>query len=69
MLKLNPLNERIKCDYARHLKAAQARAPPPSTPRRDRLASKMGARSGEAMIASTQAGTLAALNDFFRWLA
>jgi hypothetical protein len=29
----------------------------------------MGARSGEAMIASTQAGTLAALNDFFRWLA
>ena len=36
---------------------------------RDRLASKMGARSGEAMIASTQAGTLAALNDFFRWLA
>jgi hypothetical protein len=33
MLKLNPLNERIKCDYARHLKAAQARAPPPSTPR------------------------------------
>ena len=96
MPKLNPLNERIKREYARHLKAAQGKstatvdaalkaitrfetARAPATSRRfganraiafkDRLASTNGSRSGEVLSASTQASTLAALKDFFRWLA
>jgi site-specific recombinase XerD len=96
MPKLNPLNERIKRDYARHLKAAQGKSAATvdaalkaiarfeddtgardfKTFRReqaiafkDRLASTNGSRSGEVLSASTQASTLAALKDFFRWLA
>jgi integrase len=96
MPRLNPLNERIKRDYARHLKAARGKSASTvdaalkaiarfeddtggrdfKTFRReqaialkDRLASTTGARSGELLSASTQAATLAALKDFFRWLA
>jgi integrase/recombinase XerD len=96
MPKLNPLNERIKRDYARHLKAAQGKSATTvdaalkaiarfeddtgardfKTFRReqaiafkDRLAETNGSRSGEVLSASTQAATLAALKDFFRWLA
>jgi len=96
MPKLNPLNERIKRDYARHLKAARGKSVATfdaalkavarfeddtggrdfKTFRReqaiafkDRLTSTTGSRSGEVLSASTQAATLAALKDFFRWLA
>jgi integrase len=96
MPKLNPLNERIKRDYARHLKAAQGKSAATidaalkaiarfeddigardfKTFRReqaiafkDRLAVTNGSRSGEILSASTQAATLVALKDFFRWLA
>jgi len=96
MPKLNPLNERIKRDYARHLKAAHGKSAVTvdavlkaiarfedytgardfKTFRREqaiafkeRLASTTGSRSGEVLSASTQASTLAALKDFFRWLA
>jgi integrase len=96
MPKLNPLNERIKREYARHLKAAQGKSAVTvdaalkaiarfedhtgardfKTFRReqaiafkDRLASTVASRRGELLSASTQAAILAALKDFFRWLA
>ncbi len=36
---------------------------------KERLAEPDGQRSGESLSRSTQASTLAALKDFFRWLA
>ena len=96
MPKLNPLNERVKRDYARHLKAAQGKSAATvdaalkaiarfedytgardfKTFRREQaiafkegLAATTGMRSGDVLSASTQTATLAALKDFFRWLA